>query len=150
MICFSGLPPNGNWISQLANRCRSLEKLFLTAARIVKDADLVAIAQYCPNLKQLDVLGNSYITWEGCSRLMKCFIHFAGISSRSNQTFYFPSFFYNIEYLTNAGSYGYWMLATAVKLKRYTSRTGEELILMLASNAFSSTKKTSIKDGFLI
>ncbi|XP_057368777.1 F-box/LRR-repeat protein 4-like [Daphnia carinata] len=72
-IGWCGLPPNGNWISQLANRCRSLEKLFLTAARIVKDADLVAIAQYCPNLKQLDVLGNSYITWEGCNRVLdKC------------------------------------------------------------------------------
>ena len=64
----SGLPPNGNWISLLANHCRSLEKLFLTAARTVKDTDLIAIAKFCSSLKQLDLLGNSYITSEGCCR----------------------------------------------------------------------------------
>jgi hypothetical protein len=45
-----------------------LEKLFLTAARTVKDTDLIAIAQFCSSLKQLDLLGNSYITSEGCCR----------------------------------------------------------------------------------
>nr|CAH0099980.1 unnamed protein product [Daphnia galeata] len=67
-IGWCGLPPNGNWISLLANHCRSLEKLFLTAARTVKDTDLIAIAQFCSSLKQLDLLGNSYITSEGCCR----------------------------------------------------------------------------------
>ncbi|EFX72265.1 hypothetical protein DAPPUDRAFT_59219 [Daphnia pulex] len=70
-IGWCGLPPNGNWISLLANRCRSLEKLFLTAARTAKDTDLIAIAQFCPNLKQLDLLGNSYITSEGCCRQLQ-------------------------------------------------------------------------------
>ena len=64
----SGLPPNGNWISQLARRCRRLQKLVLTAARVVNDADLNAIAQYCTSILQLDLLGNSYLSAEGCSR----------------------------------------------------------------------------------
>ena len=62
----SGLPPNGNWITRLVIRCRNLQKLFLAAARVVNDSDLSAIAQYCPNMKQLDLLGNNYLSSEGC------------------------------------------------------------------------------------
>lgn len=35
---------------------------------MVNDADLYAIAQYCPDLRQLDVLGNSYLTPDGLVR----------------------------------------------------------------------------------
>ena len=64
----SGLPQNGNGISQLAKRCPGLKKLFLTATRVITDIDLKTIALCCPQLRQLDLLGNSYITPEGCSR----------------------------------------------------------------------------------
>lgn len=64
----SGLPPNGHWVSRIASRCRSLEKLILTAARVVTDDDLAAIAQFCCKLRQLDLLGSSYITHNGCTR----------------------------------------------------------------------------------
>ena len=71
----SGLPPNGHWISRIASRCRSLEKLVLTAARVVTDEDLAAIAQSCCKLRQLDLLGSSYITHNGCTRYLANFYY---------------------------------------------------------------------------
>jgi len=69
-IGWCGIPPNGNWITQLVTRCRGLRKLFLAAARVVNDRDMNAIAQFCPGMKQLDLLGNSYLSPDGCVRLL--------------------------------------------------------------------------------
>jgi len=68
-IGWCGLPQSSNnGIWQLAKRCHSLKKLFLTATRVISDKDLNSIAANCPHLTHLDLLGNSYITPEACSR----------------------------------------------------------------------------------
>ncbi|CAG5122420.1 unnamed protein product [Candidula unifasciata] len=46
----------------LARKCRRLKKLFLTANRTIRDADLIALANNCPLLEQLDILGTREVT----------------------------------------------------------------------------------------
>lgn len=67
-----GLPQSSsNGIWQLVKRCRSLKKLFLTATRVISDNDLNSIAECCPHLTHLDLLGNSYITPDACSKILE-------------------------------------------------------------------------------
>jgi hypothetical protein len=51
--------------------CRKLKKVFLTSGRNVDDACLESIAQFCPDMEQLDVLGTNRITPEGVERVLK-------------------------------------------------------------------------------
>ncbi|KAK2717450.1 F-box/LRR-repeat protein 4-like [Artemia franciscana] len=57
-------------ISQLVQSFQVLKKLGLAGLRVISDADLLAIADCCPNLESLDVTGNREITEIGCSRII--------------------------------------------------------------------------------
>lgn len=106
---YSGLPSNGNWISRLAHNCRHLEKLFLTATRVIKDTDLISIGRFCPNLKQLDLLGNSYITSEGCSRYERY------LNRELLRLIYYNIFYVGAVCLNNAKTFSYSMSAVVVR-----------------------------------
>ncbi|KAK6166348.1 hypothetical protein SNE40_023067 [Patella caerulea] len=57
----------------LLQECRNLRKLYLTANRTVCDGDLCAIAQYCPYMEQIDILGTREVTPDAVNRVLeKC------------------------------------------------------------------------------
>eukprot|EP00038_Savillea_parva_P017811 m.21636 g.21636 ORF g.21636 m.21636 type:complete len:1186 (+) comp3909_c0_seq2:62-3619(+) len=60
-------------IPRIAQRCRGLRKLFLTAIRNVNDECLNALAEHSTHLEQLDVLGSNVITIEAVTAVVnKC------------------------------------------------------------------------------
>ena len=50
--------------------CRDLEKVFLTAITGLTDKDLEPLI-FCPNLKQLDILGARLVTPDICLRILQ-------------------------------------------------------------------------------
>jgi len=44
----------------------------LTANRSISEKELMAIAKHCPDLEQLDLLGNSSVTLAGVQRVLGC------------------------------------------------------------------------------
>lgn len=58
-------------ISCLTSKCRKLKKLFLTALRSVSDDVINALANNCPDLEQVDVLGTGLIHPHSITRLLK-------------------------------------------------------------------------------
>uniref|UniRef100_T1ITN6 F-box domain-containing protein n=1 Tax=Strigamia maritima TaxID=126957 RepID=T1ITN6_STRMM len=52
----------GECLAELARNCPKLKKLFLTAIRTFRDADVAAVSYYCPNLEQLDILGTREVS----------------------------------------------------------------------------------------
>lgn len=58
-------------ISCLTSKCRKLKKLFLTALRSVSDDVINALANNCPDLEQVDVLGTGLIRPHSITRLLK-------------------------------------------------------------------------------
>ncbi|XP_064456546.1 F-box/LRR-repeat protein 4-like isoform X2 [Ornithodoros turicata] len=60
-------------IQELVQDCPNLRRLYLTSIRTVCDADLNAIASYCRNLEQLDILGSTEATAVGVQWVLsKC------------------------------------------------------------------------------
>ncbi|KAM7303011.1 hypothetical protein ISCGN_018519 [Ixodes scapularis] len=57
-------------IPELVRECPNLRRLLFTAIRVVCDADLFAIANYCKHLEQLDILGSSEATAAGVLRVL--------------------------------------------------------------------------------
>ncbi|KAL9967950.1 hypothetical protein ACROYT_G026265 [Oculina patagonica] len=58
-------------IVDLTSKCRKLKKLFLTALRSVSDDVINALADNCPDMEQVDVLGTSLIQPDSITRLLK-------------------------------------------------------------------------------
>lgn len=56
----------GESLKELLKGCPKLKKLFLAAIRGLTDRDLENIANLCPNLEQLDLLGVMGISTEKC------------------------------------------------------------------------------------
>lgn len=56
----------GESLKQLLKSCPKIKKLFLAAIRGLTDRDLEAIANLCPDLEQLDLLGVMGISTEKC------------------------------------------------------------------------------------
>lgn len=56
----------GESLKELLKGCKKLNKIFLAAIRGLTDRDLENIANYCPNLEQLDLLGVMGISTEKC------------------------------------------------------------------------------------
>ncbi|XP_076460237.1 F-box/LRR-repeat protein 4-like isoform X2 [Babylonia areolata] len=59
--------------TRIAEKCKNLKKLFLTANRTVCDVDVLALAQHSRHLQQLDILGTREVTSEALEKvLMSC------------------------------------------------------------------------------
>ncbi|KAK7473474.1 hypothetical protein BaRGS_00035303 [Batillaria attramentaria] len=54
----------------LAEKCKNLKKLFLTANRTVCDLDLLALAKHSLHLQQLDILGTREVSSQAAERVM--------------------------------------------------------------------------------
>lgn len=55
-------------ILYLTTKCRKLRKLFLTALRSVSDIVINALADNCPGVEQVDVLGTSLVNEDSIRR----------------------------------------------------------------------------------
>ena len=56
---------------ELAQGCRQLEKLFLTALRQTSDRDILEIAANLTNLKQFDIMGTRLVTFQSVDELLQ-------------------------------------------------------------------------------
>ncbi|CAF1364141.1 unnamed protein product, partial [Didymodactylos carnosus] len=64
------IPPD--FIKKFVKNCgKSLMKLFLTACRRITNDDMIAISEYCPELKQLDILGSRIINEQSIELILK-------------------------------------------------------------------------------
>ncbi|RUS92086.1 hypothetical protein EGW08_000110, partial [Elysia chlorotica] len=58
---------------ELSKKCTKLKKVFLTANRTIRDCDIKAFADFCPQLQQLDILGTRTVTEEAIIYILeKC------------------------------------------------------------------------------
>ncbi|XP_027048979.1 F-box/LRR-repeat protein 4-like [Pocillopora damicornis] len=71
LFCSSTVTNAAECISCLTSKCRKLKKLFLTALRSVSDDVINALANNCPDLEQVDVLGTGLIRPHSITRLLK-------------------------------------------------------------------------------
>ena len=58
----SSVESSSGCLQYLAQSCKNLKKLFLTANRTVCDADLIALSEYCQSMEQIDVLGTREVS----------------------------------------------------------------------------------------
>ncbi|PAA70940.1 hypothetical protein BOX15_Mlig005878g1 [Macrostomum lignano] len=78
-------------LAELAQKCRSLQKLFLTANRTIRDVDVEQIAKHCRDLRQLDILGSNQVSLEAvqfvlrsCPKLEMFDVSFCGQIKRAS------------------------------------------------------------------
>lgn len=64
--CLRAEAAPGESLKQLFRNCPKLKKIFLAAIRGITDRDLENIANLCPNLEQLDLMGIMGISTEMC------------------------------------------------------------------------------------
>lgn len=88
-----------NCIARLLSECRHLKKLFLTGIRTVSNHEIIAIADNCKELEQLDILGTYSITnlnsavllqrlLESCKNLRLLDLSFCGPEIQSLERYY--------------------------------------------------------------
>lgn len=66
----SNIKSHGPSIILIAENCRRLKKLFLTAIRSINNDDIGALAEYSSGLEQFDILGTGNITSDSVRRLL--------------------------------------------------------------------------------
>lgn len=64
--CLREEPLPGESLRNLFTRCTKLKKIFLAAIRGITDRDVENIANLCPNLEQIDLMGVLGISTEKC------------------------------------------------------------------------------------